>query len=215
MQARLMFPETQYDGRALENIAIFAARRCRTTKSYVDLRQEVVDYSDERRNNFLTKVVNTDWALDLLEFCPLIYDLEGVPYWLVMELLRHRLIAREFSIEQLSQRAISPTRLEISLTPTAPEIEDAARGYIEQLTNIISQNRLSPEVLRGAYPQGVLVNLVIAANARAFHHFFYMRCSVVAGGKGGAHPEFMQLADQMLAQARSRYPIIFQRILAS
>lgn len=111
MKSTLMFPRNDTDGKYLEDVAIFMARRCRTVKSHDELWKEVVESSPTKKSNFLDKVVGEEWAIDIYEFAYLTYDMENIPYWLVMELLRHRLIAREFSLEMLSQRAISPLKL--------------------------------------------------------------------------------------------------------
>lgn len=210
MRARLLVPSSSVQGQYLEHIAIFAARRCRTTKDFGDLIDEVEGYSLEKRANFLHKVVQEDWAADVLEMIHLVYDIEGIPMWMVVELLRHRLLAREFSLEQLSQRAINAERLNYEAPLAFHPIIDA---YLAQIMKKAKELKLPPEELRKAFPQGVLVNFVIGGNLRAFHHFFFMRSSPLFGGKGGAHPDFMKLADQMQAQARERLPHTMVAIL--
>ena len=207
----MMVPRSKEDGRYHESVAIFAARRCRTPKSYDELWVEVNGYSDEKRINFLQKVVTEDWAADVLEMIPMTFDWEGVPVWLVIELLRHRLVAREFSLEQLSQRAISPLKLKVEI-PNG-ELQELADEYIEKIKQIIESGRIPPEDAREAFPQGVLVNLCISGNLRAFHHFFFMRSSELFQGKGGAHRKFMDLADQMQVRALDRLPVTMKTIL--
>lgn len=208
MQVHLLFPTSVAEGRYLEQVAVFLARRTRTLKAHDDLWREVRGYSDERLTSFLERVVYNDYATDVLEFPFLIYDLEAVPYWLVMELLRHRFLAREFSIEQLSQRAISPFRLAVDVPQ---QCADSVSTYLAKLAEVSTD--LPPEEVRKALPQGVLVNLGIGGNARAFHHLFVMRCSKSMGGHGTAHPCFQRLADDMLRLARAVYPHIFNRLI--
>ena len=211
MIAHLLIPRSVEDGQYAESIAIFAARRCRTTKSHDELWEEVQAYSVEKRQSFLRRVVHEDWAADVLEMIHLVYDLEAVPLWLVIELLRHRLIARNFSIEQLSQRAIPSHKLAFEKSGNNA-LDTLMSEYIQQAGIIAVENKIAPETLRMAFPQGALVNLVIAANLRAFQHFFYMRCSPPVG-KGGAHPKFMELADSMARQAAERLSSTMERVL--
>jgi len=210
-QVHLLIPRTVEDGRYAEDVAIFAARRCRTTKSYQELWEEVTSYDEEKKRQFLQQVVFTDWAGDVLEMISLVYDVENIPVWLVVELLRHRLIARDFSLEQLSQRAINPSRLKVSI----PDIKLRALvdKYIADVSELGREEKIPPEYLREAFPQGVLVNFCIAGNLRAFHHFFFMRSSELYQGKGGAHPKFMAIADQMQDLVKLHLPIVMETIL--
>ena len=211
MKVQILHPKDREAGEYAENIAIFAARRCRTTKSREDLWSEVTGYTDEKRRQFLQQVVFTDWAGDVLEMIHLAFDIEGVPVWLVVELLRHRLVAREFSLEQLSQRAINPGRLEVEVSN--PKLKAVIDRYIKFVNEVGEEEKIPPEDLREAFPQGVLVNFVIAGNLRAFHHFWFMRSSQLYQGKGGAHTKFMSLADQMQEQASKFLPITMETIL--
>ena len=212
MKSTLLFPSTREEGSKLEDIAIFAARRCRTTKTHSELWDEINSRDISWKPNFLQKVVNEDWALDVLEFPILIYDLEDVPMWLIVEFLRHRFIARDFSFEQLSQRAIDSSRLKVDVPP---QFDAAVELYLQEVIHMAKTTDIPIEELRALYPQGILVNLVISSNLRAFQHLFYMRCSTELGGKGGAHPKFQELADGMFEQAKEVYPMSLSVILPS
>ncbi len=212
MKSTLLFPSSVEEGSKLEDIAIFAARRCRTTKSHGELLEEVAGYSLERKGNFLKRVVNEDWALDILEFPILIYDLEDIPLWLIVEFLRHRYLARDFSFEQLSQRAIDSSRLRVDVPEPFTALVDK---YVKEILEIAKDESIPIEDIRATYPQGILVNLAISSNLRAFQHLFYMRCSPKLGGKGGAHPKFQTLADGMFEQAKEVYPMCLSEILPS
>src|SRR3990167_3055919 len=196
--ATLLFPSSPLVGENLETLTIYAARRCRTTKQHDELMAEVLSFSDEKRTMFLQTVIFQDWAADVLEIAHLVYDIEDAPLWLVIELLRHRLIARDFSLEQLSQRAIDPARLRVSIQD--PGLNELAQEYLQKIHSYNKEHHLPPEQAREAYLQSTLVNFVIAGNLRAFSHFWFMRASE-PNGKGGAHPMFQRLADQMLQQA--------------
>src|SRR3972149_1837364 len=150
MKAYLLSPNNPEAGREAETIAIFAARRCRTTKSHQELWEEVALYSDEKRREFLSKVVTEDWAADVLEMIHLVYDIEDAPVWLVIELLRHRLIAREFSLEQLSQRAISASKLKVETQNSA--MRTLVNNYLENISKLNETERLPPEELREVFP---------------------------------------------------------------
>lgn len=199
-----LFPRTLEEGQYLEDLAIFAARRCRTTKTTEQLWEEVNAKTPGQKRQFLEAVVYQDWALDVLEMLPIHYDVMNVPVWLIIELLRHRLIWRDFSMEQMSQRAIPSNRLQVRVPE---EFESMVQSYLAQAIEIIKAYPDIPaEDYRAVFPQGVLVNLVIAGNIRAFQHYFFMRCSEAIGGAGGAHPLFMIIADEMLLQASDVYP---------
>lgn len=212
MKATLLFPDSQATGSFLEDIAIFAARRCRTTKTYTQLWVEVNSSSLAKKSNFLRQVIHEDWAADVLEMIDLIYDLENIPMWLVLELLRHRHIAREFSLEQLSQRAIAASRLEVDEHPNT-RLRDLEQAYLRTLLDIAAEEKLTPESMRDFFPQNILVNFVIKGNLRAFHHFWWMRSSPLFQGKGGAHPKFQMLADSMYEQAAYVLPLVTGKII--
>ena len=210
MKVQLLQPRNLEEGLYAEDVAIFAARRCRTTKTFEELQIEIVGYSSEKRRQFLSKVIYQDFAADVMEMVHLVYDWEGIPMWLLVELFRHRLIMREFSFEQLSQRAIDSGKLEVDVDEG---LELTVADYLVKLNQRAKYLKLSPEQLRAAYPQGVLVNLVIGGNLRAFHHFFFMRSSPLYNGKGGAHPRFMELADKMQELAKERLPNLMEQIV--
>jgi len=210
MKVTRLFPRNVEEGSYMEHLAIFAARRCRTVKSIEDLRLEVGDYSLSHKKTFLNKVVNEDWALDVLEFPYLIFDIEDVPVWLMIEFLRHRLISRDFSFEQLSQRAMDPGRLKVDFPKG---FEDQMANYLGWIEDWAKDEKIPNEILRSLYPQGVLVNFVVAANLRAWQHVFYMRMSEEEGGKGGAHPKFQELAGEFYRQAQEVYPLSLTEVL--
>jgi len=209
--ATLMFPHSLEAGQRMEDIAIFAARRCRTIKTHDELWDEVNGYSLEKKAKYLNAVVHEDWALDVLEMLPIHFDIESAPVWLTVELLRHRLVWRDFSMEQMSQRAIKADRLQFTV-PTP--LEELTQKYILDIAKKIEEHpEMKPEDYRAAFPTGTNVNMVIAGNMRAFMHFFFMRSSTDVGGAGGAHPMFVEMADSMLEQTRKVYKASIQQII--
>ncbi len=212
MKVHRLFPRTLEEGAYLEDVAVFSARCCRTIKDYDELWEEVNGYSTEHKGTFLDRVVSQDWALDILEMTHLVHYWADIPVWLIIELLRHRHIARDFSLEQLSQRAISGLRLKVETSPALQSITDK---YLDDLNAELAAERIKPEELRESLPQGVLVNLVIAGNLRSWQHLFYMRASTEIGGKGGAHPKFQELIDETFKLTQEVYPIAIKTILAA
>ena len=207
----LLDPTDRRQANYQELVAIYAARRTRTLKPSGQLLDELNKWSFERRANFIQKVVHEDWAVDIYEMIDLTWDWQSVPSWLLTEMMRHRQIWRDFSLEALSQRAVAGIRLPFDTG--RPALDEMAHQYMDALELEIKADRLHPEDLREYIPQGVRVNCVIKANVRAWHHFFYMRCSEGSGGKGGAHPIFEALADQMFRQAREIFPRLFGEII--
>lgn len=208
MKVYRLFPRTLEEGAHLENVSIFAARRCRTQRDHSTLWDEVTNYTPAKKNSFLDQVVSQDWALDVLEMTHLILDYEGIPIWLIIELLRHRLIARDFSLEQLSQRAITAAKMEIM----APEwMKKHIEQYLYAIRHDPEFHNTPPEELRSGFFQGTLVNLVVASNLRGWQHLFYMRAPVSLGGKGGAHPLFQELAEKSFILAQEVYPTALQK----
>lgn len=204
MRVTRLFPRTLEEGQYLEDVCNFAARRCRTNKDHDTLWKEISSYSDEKRASFLNQVVHQDWALDVLEMTHLVLDWEGVPVWMVTELLRHRFIARDFSFEQLSQRAIQVTGMRVE----APEwMQKHITSYMDAIKDDPEFHNTPPEDIRGGYFQGVQVNLVVAGNLRSWQHLFHMRASKAVGGRGGAHPLFQDLALLSFNTAQEVYPL--------
>ena len=213
MKVTRLFPRNLEEGQYLEDVCNFAARRCRTTKDHDTLWKEVSAYSDEKRASFLNQVVHQDWALDVLEMTHLVLDWEGVPIWLIIELLRHRFIARDFSLEQLSQRAITASNMEI-LAPDWMQVH--IHTYLEAIQADPEFYNTPIEDLRAGFFQGTLVNIVVAGNLRSWQHVFNMRASKALGGRGGAHPLFQGLAQESFFVAKDVYPLAMsQGIIAA
>ena len=220
MKATLMFPRTQEEGLYLEKLAHFASRRARTVKDHNSLYQEVFDKATpEKRTSYLKAVVEEEWSLDVVEMNLFVYDIEQVPSWLMTEFLRHRLIARDWSFEQRSKRAIHGHRIGVlnpfedntDLWHQFDSLVTLSHGLIEQAT----EAGYPSELTRYAVLEGSETSFVCASNARALHHLFTMRGSSDIGGDNKAAPEFLELVDNMYDQAKEVCPLLFDHILRS
>lgn len=220
MQCTLMFPDTEI-GYYFEKLAHFAARRARTLKSHTELLAEIQEASDEKRQHFLHYILTEEWSLDVAEMNIFIYDIEGVPSWLMTEFLRHRLIARDWSFEQRSKRAIHSSRMawvnpfdKDSEPIRHQQMQDLGR-FSQKLMDIWRAEGVPAEKLRYAALEATESSFVCASNARALHHLFTLRGSEAIGAEGKAAPEFMELVDMMMAQAQTVCPNLFATLLRS
>ncbi len=225
MKVTLMFPTQQLleiNGWAgFEELAYFAARRARSMKTHNELWDEVAQADTAKTTRFLRAILHEEWSLDVADMNIFIYDLEGVPSWLMVEFLRHRLIARDWSFEQRSKRAIHGERIPV-INPFDRDTEAVWHHWMAAL--IDKSHRLMAdahaagipaEKLRYACLEGSETAFVAAANARALHHLFTMRGSTDIGGDGRAAPEFMEVVDEMYRQAKDVCPLLFERVRAS
>lgn len=223
MGATLMEPVDRECGDRFERWGYFAARRARSLKSHAELMEETRTAAPERIAQFLRAVMVQEWSLDIAEMNIFIFDIEGVPSWLMTEFLRHRLIARDWSFEQRSKRAIHGHRIPV-LNPFDAS-SDSESGYALDMGHLAHQSQemmefwakagVPAEKLRYAALEGTETAFVCAANARALHHLFTLRGAADIGGDGKAAPEFLSLVDQMYRQAREVCPILFDEVLRS
>jgi len=63
-----------------------------------------------------------------------------------------------------------------------------------------------PEQARSVLPNSLKTEIVMTANFREWRHFFKLRSSAVSTA---AHPQMREVADPLLAEFRSRVPVIF------
>ena len=131
----LLFPDSD-TGDRFSHLAHFAARRARSMKAGAELWEEVVGVTEERRRHFLRAILKEEWSLDVAEMSLFIFDIERVPSWLMTEFLRHRLIARDWSFEQRSKRAIYGERIPV-LNPFEPD--DAEGELAMQMDELIAR----------------------------------------------------------------------------
>lgn len=220
MPAQLIYPIWPSQGREFERLAHFAARRARTMKTHDELWKEVNE-KESQRGAFLHAILQEEWSLDVAEMNFFAYDITEEPSWLMTEFLRHRLIAREWSFEQRSKRAIHGERIPV-INPYDMHKDYEMWSSMNQLAKA-SQNLMErahkkgypSEVTRYACLEGAETCFVAGANARTLHHLFTLRGSKDIGGDGKAAPEFLALADSMYQQAREICPLLFDEVLRS
>ena len=219
MKCVLMFPRDRADGEYLTRLDYFAARRARTLKNHEELWQEAFeDKNMGQITQFLDDVIGREWALDVLEMNIFMYDIEEVPSWLMVEFLRHRLVARDWSFEQRSKRAVQGARIPTINPFVGSDMEEQFEILVEHSRNLMeTMHRLNypPERIRYAALEGSVTSFVCAANARALHHLFTLRgSSTLAPSHGGkAAEEFQELVGIMYEQAKEVCPWIFQHVL--
>lgn len=219
MRVELVHPSPAI-GETYEKIAYMAARRARTVKDHDALRREALEeVTTERRRRFLRAVIQEEWSLDVAEMSLFVYDIEGVPSWLMTELLRHRLIAREWSLEQRSKRAIHGHRLPVvnpweEGTPLHADMAALIRQSQELMARAAAEGHPA-ERIRYAALEGTETAFMAAGNARAMHHLFTLRGSPAIGGDGKAAPVFQEVTDRMFALAQEACPGLFQALLRS
>lgn len=63
-----------------------------------------------------------------------------------------------------------------------------------------------PEIARSVLPMSTKTELVVTMNMRAWRHFFRLRTAKTA------HPQIRELAEPLLAEFRSRIPVLFDGI---
>lgn len=219
MKVTLMFPDAS-TGALFQDLAFFAARRARTLKDHDALWKEAFEASEEKQSRFLYTILAEEWSLDVAEFNLFMFDVEAAPSWLMIELLRHRMLARDFSFEQRSKRAIHAGRISainpfdkttelVNYLVMADLIDDA-----QKVQEYLAEQKVPAERLRYAALEGSETSFVVAGNARTLHHLFDLRCSTSVGGRGTAAPEFQDLADDMYRQVRLVCPMLFPQIIA-
>ncbi len=218
MNVTLMFPDKSI-GSYFEQLAHFASRRARTVKNHDDLINEVWNASSEKRAKYLKAVVQEEWSLDVMEMNIFVYDIEGVPSWLMTEFLRHRLIARDWSFEQRSKRAIHGHRIDV-INPFSSDLDcwSDYEDLVEQsqrLMERMTKKGYPAELTRYAALEGTETSFVCASNARALHHLFTLRGSKDIDGDGKAAPAFLELVDEMYRQANEVCPVLFDHVLRS
>ena len=220
MPATMLFPRTAEEGEYFERLAYMAARRARSVKTHEGLKEETFNATPERLTHFLNAIVKEEWSLDVAEMSLFVFDVYGVPSWLMIEFLRHRFIAHDWSFEQRSKRAIQGHRIPV-INPFDPESE--FHGRFDRLIEESHQLMLDAhkagvpaEKMRYAAFEGTETAFFVAGNARALHHVFTLRGnSETIDGNGTAAPEFFSLIDDMFYQAQAVCPNLFETLLRS
>ena len=219
MKVTLIHPRNREDGTWWEKIAHFAARVARTRKTFDELMAEIEGATDQRRADFLEAIVIKEWSLDVAEMNIFVWHIADVPSWLMVDLLRHRFVARDWSFEQRSKQAIYGEHI-----PVINPFDDDQELWDDMDDLILRSQRLMAKahkrgkparLVRYAALEGTMTSFVAAANARTLHHFFTLRGSEEIEGNGNAAPEFQEVADIMFHQAKEVAPVLFQHVLRS
>jgi len=213
IKTHLLTPRTRDEGRYQEQMIAFSAKWTRNKRSYRVIMDQVLEMSDYDRAAYVNKVVQTDFAGDVLELGWASFAVENVPLWMMLEWARHRLVWRDFSLEQLSLRAVNGLDLE-NQSASHPLIQQLTDKYLADLIETMHRHdiKLPNEELRKALTQGVLTHFVIGANLRTWMGFLKQRGSAENDGDGKATPEFQQMCDDMLIDLRFAYPTSFELI---
>ena len=219
MPAKMLFPVTKEDGEYFERMAYMASRRARTVKTHEALLDESLNATPERITHFLNAIVREEWSLDVAEMNVFIWDVWDVPSWLMIEFLRHRFIARDWSFEQRSKRAIQGHRIKV-LNPFEPDTDfhdryEALAEASNQLMMDAHKAGIPAEKMRYASLEGTETAFFVAGNARTLHHVFTLRGSEGIDGDGKAAPEFFDIIDDMYYQAQAVCPNLFASLLRS
>ena len=77
------------------------------------------------------------------------------------------------------------------------------KNYLELLAR-----NASPQEARSVLPNSLKTEIVVTMNLREWRHFFRLRTSKAA------HPQMREVAGALLADFKSKIPIIFDDILA-
>jgi len=79
--------------------------------------------------------------------------------------------------------------------------EEAERVYFALL-----KNGCTPQEARAVLPNSLKTEVVMTANMREWRHFFKLRCSAAT------HPQMREVATMLLAEFKSRIPVLFDDI---
>ena len=75
---------------------------------------------------------------------------------------------------------------------------------------LMAENGMTPDDMRGLLPNDLATSLVMTANMRQWRHFFKLRAFSTTGR---AHPQIVQLATMAFDIAHNEYPCFFDDLL--
>ena len=110
-----------------------------------------------------------------------VWHIADVPSWLMVDLLRHRFVARDWSFEQRSKQAIYGEHI-----PVINPFDDDQELWDDMDDLILRSQRLMAKahkrgkparLVRYAALEGTMTSLVAAANARTLHHLSLIHIS--------------------------------------
>ena len=190
-----------------------ACRQCYAEQFAGDIFDQIKD-DDAKQAAFIKKIISSGHESPL-EHVKFTFAIEGVSRALTHQLVRHRIA----SFSQQSQRYVKESDFDY-IVPSSIETNPLAMKEFEKIMDLIqdSYTRIS-ELLadkgingetvnqdaRFVLPQAAETKIVVTMNCRELLHFFKLRCC------SRAQWEIRSLAEKMLADCRSRLPLLFSQ----
>lgn len=186
-----------------EKVVAAAARLCYSAASIDNL----MGREPSEQEDLLRKILDLG-HLSVLEHAVFSFGVEGISRACSHQLVRHRLA----SFSQQSQRYVSNTdRFESVTPPSVTDDPKLARRFESMLDEIHVLYRdmidagIPAEDARFLLPNAAATKIVMTMNARELRHFFQLRCC------RRAQWEIQDMAKEMLRQARSAAPLLFDK----
>lgn len=191
-----------------ERLVALAARLCYSPASIGDLQEEI---SRKDIRSLVRRVLSMGHA-SVLEHVAFTYGVEGISRAASHQLVRHRIA----SYSQQSQRYVTAEFGHVVPKSLGDGGEPGRRGplYRKFERHMRKSADLYAEMIRGGVPaedaRFVLPNaaetrILVTMNARELHHFFSLRLC------RRAQWEIREVAGRMLAIARERAPLLFEK----
>ena len=190
-----------------------ACRQCYAEQFAGDIFEKIKD-DDVKQAAFIKKIISSGHESPL-EHVKFTFAIEGVSRALTHQLVRHRIA----SFSQQSQRYVKENDFDY-IIPSSIEKNSEAKNEFEKLMATIQQSytkllmflgqdNLSGEAAnqdaRFVLPQAVETKIIVTMNCRELLHFFKHRCC------SRAQWEIRNLAEKLLADCKSRLPLLFSQ----
>ena len=190
-----------------ERVVAMAARLCYSASGAEELAEKM---SDEQVEKLLMKIVKLGHA-STMEHVSFTFGIEGVSRVLTHQLVRHRLA----SYSQQSQRYVAEHNFEYILPPSIAAKPEAKERFEKLMAEVRSAYDdfvamdIPKEDARYVLANATETKIVVTMNARSLMHFFNLRCC------HRAQWEIRELANKMLAEAKTAAPVLFRNAGAS
>ena len=190
-----------------------ACRQCYAEEFAGDIFDKIKD-DDKKQAAFIKKIISSGHESPL-EHVKFTFAIEGVSRALTHQLVRHRIA----SFSQQSQRYVKENDFDY-IIPSSIEKNSEAKNEFEKLMatiqqsytkllTFLGQDNLSGEAAnqdaRFVLPQAVETKIIVTMNCRELLHFFKHRCC------SRAQWEIRNLAEKLLADCKSRLPLLFSQ----
>jgi len=190
-----------------------ACRQCYAEEFAGDIFDKIKD-DDKKQAAFIKKIIASGHESPL-EHVKFTFAIEGVSRALTHQLVRHRIA----SFSQQSQRYVKENDFDY-IIPSSIEKNSEAKNEFEKLMatiqqsytkllTFLGQDNLSGEAAnqdaRFVLPQAVETKIIVTMNCRELLHFFKHRCC------SRAQWEIRNLAEKLLADCKSRLPLLFSQ----